>query len=145
MLRIVFIAVPLLILSLIAWRLWREYHRVQTIEGFTDEEKSVLKRQVVALLAFLPFLLVYVILFVIGEEFALNLLNNFFFSLFYILVGLVILGYVAWSSIINQVSILRGRGQQKPLKGWSAILSGILIVGVLMVISVVFVVGTLFD
>ena len=105
----------------------------------------ILIRQVMALLVFLPFLLVYVVLFIIGQGVVLNLLNNSFFSLFYILVAFVILGYVAMSSIRHQVSILRGRGQRKPLKGRSAVLIGILTLVVLLGISVVFIVGTLFD
>ena len=145
MFRIIFTIFPLLIFALITWRLWREYHHVQIIEGFTEKEKMILIRQVMALLVFLPFLLVYVVLFIIGQGVVLNLLNNSSFSLFYLLVAFVILGYIAVSSIRHRVSILRGRGQRKPLKGRSAVLIGILTLVVLLGISAVFIVGTLFD
>jgi len=133
--RIIFTIFPLLIFALITWRLWREYHHVQIVEGFTEEEKVILIRQVIALQVFLPFLLVYVVLFVIGQGVVLNLLNNPFFSLFYILVTFVILGYIAVSSIRHRVSILRGRGQRKPLKGRSAVLIGVLTLVTIAVIS----------
>jgi uncharacterized membrane protein len=128
MLSLIFPLIYLSAFALITWRLWQEYHHVQIVEGFTEEEKVILIRQVIALLVFLPFLFLYIMLFIIGQGFAVDILRNPYFSQFYLLISLVILGYVAVSSIRHRVSILRVRGQRKPLKGRSAVLSGILVI-----------------
>ena len=145
MLSLIFPLIYLSAFALITWRLWREYNYVKLVEDFTEAEKVVLIRQVIALLVFLPFLFLYIVLFIIGQGFAVDILRDPYFSQFYLLISLVILGYVAVSSIRHRVSILRARGQRKPLKGKSAVSIGILTLVVLIGISGVLLIGYIFD
>jgi hypothetical protein len=143
--RFIFALLPLLIFALITWRLWREYNYVQIVEDFTEAEKAILTRQVTALLVFLPFLFFYVVLFIIGQGFAVDILRTPYLSQFYLLSTSVIFGYIAVSSIRHQVSILRGRGQRKPLKGRSAALSGTLVIVFLIGFGLIFFTGRFFS
>ncbi len=134
---------PLFLLALfllITWGLWREYRRVQTLEGFTDAQKAVLTRQVIALILFLPFLAFQMGLFIIGPRFARDSLTNPCLSQFNVVIGAVILSCIAISSIRHQVTILRGRGQRKLLKGRSAVVMGVFVlvisIGITMVLLV---------
>lgn len=110
----------LLMFILWGWSIRRQYKIIQVVEGFTAEERSVLTRQVLALLPllFLPLLFAF---FMLGSSLTFSLSR---FKLFIISVALITyptFAYIAISSITNRVSFARS----KPLKGRKAIVTGI--------------------
>ena len=107
----------LLPISVVIFVLVRQYRVLPKLDGFTEHEKSILAKQLLALLIFTPFLLIIAVLLAMGWSFVT--ITRIALSL-----GSLSLGYIAITSIINQVSILRGRGQHYPSKGKIAVVHG---------------------
>lgn len=122
---VVFMIFPWLILGLFVWGIIREYRRIPSLDGFTDDEKAVLTRQVFALALGCPFLLLQGLLsFVTGKQSA---------SPVVVLAVMSILGYISLTSITKRVSILRGKGQRIPTRGPLAVVQGIVVLVMLVV------------
>src|SRR5262245_12393885 len=111
-----------------AWRMWRDWHRIRDATRFTAGEQTVLRFQILLLLpmslaSFARFLLPLPALARLAVGFVLGV------SLF----------FIALTSIIYRVSILRGRGEREPLQGRRAIISGVVLLCITLVAFLVIV------
>lgn len=123
----VFVIFPFLIFGFFVWSVVREYLRIPTLDGFTDDEKAALTRQIIALALDCPLLLLLVLSFVTGRQLIptpVCLLGS----------GLS-LGYIALTSIINRVSLFRPRGQRVPSRGTPAVIQGAFILVMLLMMA----------
>ncbi|HNT77981.1 MAG TPA: hypothetical protein PKH77_23455 [Anaerolineae bacterium] len=123
----IFVLLPLLIFGVFVWSLIRQYRQIPLLNGFTDREKAVLARQVTALLIVTPLLLLYAASFATRQVFIP-------FAI-YFAGGALGLGYVALTSIVYRVSILRGRGQKRPTQGVNAVVVGIFAIVFMLIVG----------
>ncbi len=122
--------VVFLVIFFWAWPLG--FRRVPTLQGFTMREKVAIQNQMKALL-FLPVLIAMIISFrFLPQEGRGVHVGAFYFGL---IVGMGTLGYIAISSIREQVSIF-GKHDNLPLKGRQAVWAGIA-----NIVFIIFVVG----
>ena len=124
--RFVFTIFILVILTLHIWGLRGQYRNIQKLEDFTDQEKAVLKRQLLAVVPMSIFV-VFFLLFFLG-------LSVSFSQLMWsgVLLSIPTIGYVAVSSIKHRVSLFRGKGARNPTRGKVAVGMGVvMIIGLL--------------
>jgi hypothetical protein len=121
------------------WGLQRNFKIITSLEDFNDREKQVLYKQSLASILSLPFTLIFIMSFaginvsspIFGQE--ISILGLGIIAIF---IGIV---YISVSSIRNQVSIIRPRGQQEPTKGNTAVIFGVaMFIGVLVMIGAIY-------
>jgi hypothetical protein len=102
------------------WAMRKTISNIQDLPDFTDLDVATVRRQMMALLVGMPFVVLF---------FALARLvwdqptpSTVFIAL---IMGFAPLAYIAVSSIRNRVSIIRGR-ERLPVKGAKAVWSGVL-------------------
>ena len=124
--------VPLIIIffSFFFWLLFHQYKGISTLKPFTDQEKVILRRQAISLMVVYPFVLIGMLLFWFG-------LTKLAYAV-PLAVGTPVLVYIALTSIVHQVSILRFKGQQEPSKGRKAVFVGIFMFAFQLVVIGIF-------
>jgi hypothetical protein len=121
------ILVILLIIGLMSWILALQYRQIPALKGFTEYEKTVLKRQATVAFILIPLLLL-VMAPLITEQ-------NLMPPIIYAIGGALVLGYIAVTSIVYRVSIFRSKGQEEPSKGKRAIIYSVLVLVFIVVIG----------
>ncbi|HOU13137.1 MAG TPA: hypothetical protein PKZ84_08460 [Anaerolineae bacterium] len=116
-----------LIIGLMSWILILQYRQIPSLKGFTEYEKIVLKRQATVAFILIPLLLL-VMVPLITEK-------NLVPPIIYAVGGALVLGYIAVTSIVHQVSIFRSKGQAEPSKGKRAIIYSVLVIVFIFVIG----------
>ena len=116
---IFFLVFVLLLLGVFAWG-WRlGFRRISNLDGFTEEQRTALRRQMLALWGVPVFLLIVCLFALVGD---ISTKSAF---LILLAVGLAPLIYISFRSILDRVCLQRGFLDKTPPTGAKAVRIGV--------------------
>lgn len=122
-----------IILLLELYRIFKQYKNVEKLEDYTIQEKTILRRQLLSIV----FWGLITLLLLLNRNIISSILNISLSAWKVVLLcNTINFAYISISSIKNRVSVLGPRGTGGPIKGTSALYSGIFILIVMFLIAI---------